>query len=124
MAPIPLPTEADSAFEFCNCSATDTINCGVLILLFLLIFYALAVWDRWINLKTRELQHLRYREVKGYGTMKRTRASITVVPAPPYCASLTTPQPPTPQQYAVHNGMQHPHMIAAKETYAYLIKAS
>ncbi|KAF9050797.1 hypothetical protein BDZ89DRAFT_1057221 [Hymenopellis radicata] len=47
--------------------------------------------------------------------MKRTRASLTVVPVPPYCAPSTTPQPHPPRQYTVHNGMRLPQLIAANE---------
>ncbi|KAJ6554906.1 hypothetical protein DFH09DRAFT_1165877 [Mycena vulgaris] len=38
---------------------TGMSSCTIVFIFFILVFYALALWDRWLNLKLRESQKLR-----------------------------------------------------------------
>ncbi|KAL1746836.1 glycoside hydrolase family 61 protein [Schizophyllum fasciatum] len=42
----------------CTCGAGAPYSCALLLILFMLIFYALALWDRYLKLKTREAMRL------------------------------------------------------------------
>ncbi|KAJ6455419.1 hypothetical protein C8R45DRAFT_1036300 [Mycena sanguinolenta] len=56
MAPIPDQNLSSTYTECSNGSRTST--CTIIFIAFLLVFYALALWDRWLNLKLRESQKL------------------------------------------------------------------
>ncbi|KAK0201528.1 hypothetical protein DFS33DRAFT_1385829 [Desarmillaria ectypa] len=83
MAPIaadqPTPaTELEPCFEIG--SQTVTLNYGIVIVCLLLIFYALALWDRWITLKLYERQRLQgHRLNVNYGAIQ---SGLTSTPSP------------------------------------------
>ncbi|KAJ6455071.1 hypothetical protein C8R47DRAFT_1166464 [Mycena vitilis] len=64
MPPTPEQTQNDSGSVLLpfmtDCSNDSRVPiCTVVFVFFLLAFYALALWDRWLNLKMRESQKLR-----------------------------------------------------------------
>ncbi|KAK0459986.1 uncharacterized protein EV420DRAFT_1641331 [Desarmillaria tabescens] len=62
-------------------SQTITLNYGIVIVCLLLVFYALALWDRWITLKLYERQRLQgHRLNVNYGA---TQSSIAITRTPP-----------------------------------------
>ncbi|KAJ7196113.1 hypothetical protein GGX14DRAFT_700623 [Mycena pura] len=62
MPPVPNDSQLDADLglsPFVECSSNSrTSTCAVIFILFMLVFYALALWDRWLNLKLRESQKL------------------------------------------------------------------
>ncbi|KAJ7258734.1 hypothetical protein B0H12DRAFT_1109305 [Mycena haematopus] len=62
MPPVPDQSQFESDlglthFPECN-NASRASTCTILFMALLLVFYALALWDRWLNLKLRESQKL------------------------------------------------------------------
>ncbi|KIY68205.1 hypothetical protein CYLTODRAFT_410537 [Cylindrobasidium torrendii FP15055 ss-10] len=60
--------EGQMDLSLCPCSQWDYINCGLVILCILLLFYALALWDRYLELKMRELRALTRERIAIYGS--------------------------------------------------------
>ncbi|KAJ7776776.1 hypothetical protein DFH07DRAFT_797699 [Mycena maculata] len=65
MAPLPDSNELDidlSLPPFFECSNNSGMPvCALVFVFFLLVFYALALWDRWLHLKLRESEKLKVR---------------------------------------------------------------
>ncbi|CAK5284451.1 unnamed protein product [Mycena citricolor] len=86
MAPTSLPIP--------ECSCDSGSSCAVMVVLFMLVFYALALWDRWMTLKLR--QHRRDdescspRSASGYGTMEPRKL-------PPFQIPVFKLSPPPPE---------------------------
>ncbi|KAK0244542.1 hypothetical protein EDD85DRAFT_932611 [Armillaria nabsnona] len=63
-------------------SQSITLNHGIIIVCLLLVFYALALWDRWITLKLYERQRLQgHRLHVNYGAIE-SGITITRTPSP------------------------------------------
>ncbi|KAL1677204.1 glycoside hydrolase family 61 protein [Schizophyllum commune] len=62
MAPYPQPDAQLSVDEITNedlhCGGGAPYGCAMMLILFMLIFYALALWDRYLKLKTKESNRL------------------------------------------------------------------
>ncbi|KAJ7626636.1 hypothetical protein DFH06DRAFT_1228154 [Mycena polygramma] len=90
MPPTPEQTQNDSGSVLppftADCSNNSRVPiCTIAFVFLLLAFYALALWDRWLNLKMRESQKLRT-QTPMYGATQEcsTRPpSINIIPAPP-----------------------------------------
>ncbi|KAJ7166367.1 hypothetical protein C8R43DRAFT_985705 [Mycena crocata] len=81
---LPIPnetqTDVDIALPHFECSNNSRISaCTILFLFFVLVFYALALWDRWLNLKLRESQKLRLDTQRVYGAT-HSRSELTRPP--------------------------------------------
>ncbi|KAK0487121.1 hypothetical protein IW261DRAFT_1558042 [Armillaria novae-zelandiae] len=64
-------------------SQSITLNHGIVIVCLLLIFYALALWDRWITLKMYERQRLQgHRLNVNYGAIESSMAIPGTPPSP------------------------------------------
>ncbi|KAK0463290.1 hypothetical protein IW261DRAFT_1526654 [Armillaria novae-zelandiae] len=118
MAPIAAdqPTP-DSGLEPCIDigSQSITLNHGIIIICLLLVFYALALWDRWITLKLYERQRLQgHRAHVNYGAIE-SGLTITRTPSPkldkqcslhdtviPTSNGFLAPPRPVDQRYSNH----------------------
>ncbi|KAJ7205636.1 hypothetical protein C8J57DRAFT_1405319 [Mycena rebaudengoi] len=62
----------------CSNNTSGVSSCAIIFVFFLLVFYALALWDRWLNLKLRETQKLQFSETRTYGaTVLGSQTPIT-----------------------------------------------
>ncbi|SJL07162.1 uncharacterized protein ARMOST_10505 [Armillaria ostoyae] len=94
-------------------SQSITLNHGIVIVCLLLVFYALALWDRWITLKLYERQRLQgHRLHVNYGAIE-SGIAITRTPSPkldkqcssddttiPISNGFLAPPRPVDQRYA------------------------
>ncbi|KAK0222146.1 hypothetical protein IW262DRAFT_1460457 [Armillaria fumosa] len=95
-------------------SQSITLNHGIIIICLLLVFYALALWDRWITLKLYEHQRLQGRVHVNYGAIE-SGITITRTPSPeldkqcplddtviPTSNGFLAPPRPVDQRYSDH----------------------
>lgn len=77
-----------------------TLNHGIIIICLLLIFYALALWDRWMTLKLYERQRLQGRVHVNYGAIE-SGITITRTPSPKLDSQCTLADTviPTPNAF-------------------------
>ncbi|KAK7464847.1 hypothetical protein VKT23_006052 [Stygiomarasmius scandens] len=62
-----------------------TTNCAFIAVFFMLLFYALALWDRWMNLRSKELERLRLNQNNARPAMTNYGATLKVPsPTPKY----------------------------------------
>ncbi|KAJ7681478.1 hypothetical protein B0H17DRAFT_60773 [Mycena rosella] len=83
MPPFPDQSQANANLDlppFTECSNNSPLpTCSIIFVFFLLVFYALALWDRWLNLKLRESQKLQsHTTPQFYGA---TQSSCVRLPA-------------------------------------------
>ncbi|KAI5896240.1 uncharacterized protein SCHCODRAFT_01038111 [Schizophyllum commune H4-8] len=110
MAPYPQPDAQLSVDEITNedlhCGRGAPYGCAMMLILFMLIFYALALWDRYLKLKTKESNRLyskadliqAYHSINssGQSTPRSSCRSPTFpprAPTPPSPKIIVTPAP-------------------------------
>ncbi|TRM62139.1 hypothetical protein BD626DRAFT_631317 [Schizophyllum amplum] len=86
MAPYPIATPSPDAIEpeEILCGSEAPYGCALLLILFMLIFYALALWDRYLKLKTQENDklHLKASMIQTYGSTTSPSHSRPRTPSP------------------------------------------
>ncbi|KAJ7119877.1 hypothetical protein C8R44DRAFT_180989 [Mycena epipterygia] len=82
MPPFPEQNEMDAGLglpPFIECSNNSRMSaCTLGFIFLLLVFYALALWDRWLNLKLRESEKLRRQRKPQYACTARLRRTPRV----------------------------------------------
>ncbi|KAJ7046465.1 hypothetical protein C8F04DRAFT_345931 [Mycena alexandri] len=81
-----------------ECSNNSSVpTCSLIFIFFLLVFYALALWDRWLNLKLRESQKLQYIAPRSYGAIQGSPSR------PPSVSRVIFTPPPRPADQRTGN---------------------
>ncbi|KAJ7162932.1 hypothetical protein C8R46DRAFT_1101907 [Mycena filopes] len=116
MAPTPttlqsvqITAAADNLGPLIECSGNSSVPTlmviiqrtgGLIFIFFLLVFYALALWDRWLNLKLRESQKLMVQYTAApprmYGAIQEHSRSPSPSPPPIARSSVRFPSPAPP----------------------------
>ncbi|KAJ7726518.1 hypothetical protein B0H16DRAFT_1592485 [Mycena metata] len=90
--------DADLGLPRLECSNNSSVpTCGLIFIFFLLVFYALALWDRWLNLKLRESQKLQYTAPRLYGAIQESPSR------PPSVSGVVITPPPRPAGQRTEN---------------------